>query len=354
MLRTSRSLLLVGIGLGFGGCLLPPATIVGSTAGHSSETGTSSSNSGSGTRGSSSGGAGSSSGGASSGASSSSAAGSSGGGSSSGATSTSGEDVDAGSTGPCGQVPSGPYITVTLEQTGIHPAEVAALAARGVTPGSIVGQQVAIQGVAICSAGPTYTTLATATLTAQNQNGPLVFPNLAVGGVNLGLIATYSGFAVPAPTCAQLTADGGYQDMPAPTANEVFVGIPTADIDVPAAFTITWDYATLLDCAQGQKPGTLLGAGFALLYASAPDFALDGGMAGVTFETAPAVGNLGYYAANYAGKATGQTSTNGVATFSGADYSLITVSASATGDTFASHELAALPQTCYEEYFVPQ
>ena len=45
---------------------------------------------------------------------------------------------------------------------------------------------------------------------------------------------------------------------------------------------------------------------------------------------------------------------NGIATFSGADYSLTTVGASATGDTFASHELAALPQTCYEEYFVPQ
>lgn len=51
------------------------------------------------------------------------------GGSSSGG--SSGGSSSGGAIGPCGAAPSGPYITVTLQQTGIHPAEVAALAARG-------------------------------------------------------------------------------------------------------------------------------------------------------------------------------------------------------------------------------
>ena len=259
-----------------------------------------------------------------------------------------------GGTGPCGGPATGPYITVTLQQVGVHPAEIAALVARGMTPPSIVGEQVAIQAVAFCSAGPSYTTLAAINLTQQNQTGPLVFPNLAVGGVNLGLIATYSGVAVKPPTCAQIAPDGGYPDMPAPTANEVFVGIPTTDISVPAAFTISWDYATLLDCAEGLAPGTLLNKGFALLYATEPGYSLDGGIAGVTFSQNPALAKIGYVAASYSGAASGQTSLNGVGTFSGDDYSLITVSASGAGDTFLSHELALLPQTCYEEYFVPQ
>ena len=221
------------------------------------------------------------------------------GGSSSGG--SSGGSSSGGAIGPCGAAPSGPYITVTLQQTGIHPAEVAALAARGMTPPSTVGQQVSIQGISLCNLVPSYTTLGTITITAQNQNGPLVFPNLAVGGVNVGVIASYEGYGmfngvpIQPPSCAQIAPDGGYANFPAATASEVFVGTPTADITVPAAFNISWDYATLLDCAQGLTPGTLLSGGFALLYATEAGYAVDGGIAGVTFQQNSGGGHAGLF-----------------------------------------------------------
>ncbi len=289
----------------------------------------------------------------------SSSSGSSSRGGSSGGSSSGGSSSGA-LVGPCGAAPTGPYITVTLQQTGIHPAEVAALAARGMTPPTTVGETVSIQGVSLCNLVPSYNTLGTITITEQNQNGPLVFPNLAVGGVNLGVIASYSGIAtinnvpVQPPACARISPDGGYANYPAGTASEVLVGTPTSDITVPAAFTISWDYATLLDCAQGLTPGTLLSGGFVLLYATEPDFALDAGISGVAFQQNPAAGAIDYYAAGYGAAASGQTSANGVATLSGATYQLITVAATATGATFASHELAALPMTAYQVYFVPK
>jgi hypothetical protein len=228
------------------------------------------------------------------------------------------------------------------------------------TPPTTVGEHVSIQGVALCNLVPSYNTLGTITITDQNQNGPLVFSNLPVGGVNLGVIASYDGYGtyngqpIHAPACAEISPDGGYANFPAGTASEVFVGAPTTDITVPAAFTMSWDYATLLDCAQGLTPGTLLSGGFVLLYATEPSFAVDGGLSGVTFQGTPAAGTIGYYAPGYGAAGSGQTAANGVATLSGATYQLITVSASATGATFASHELAALPNTAYQVYFVPQ
>jgi hypothetical protein len=282
-------------------------------------------------------------------------AGSSSGGGSSGGTSTGGGGGCDGSSQS-----NGPFITVTLQRTGLHPAEVAAMAALGLTPPSPVGEQISIQGIALCNLVPTYWTLGSVTITAQNQNGPIVFPHLNVGGVNLGVIASYQGVGtvngvpVQPPTCAQLRPDGGYTDYVAASASEVYVGTPTADITVPAAYAISWDYASLLDCAQGFTPGSLLSNGFVLLYATDAAFTADGGLAGVAFQQVPAAGSIGYYAAGYGAAAAGATSANGVATLSGATEQLLTVSASAPGETFASHELAAIAQTCYQVYFTPQ
>jgi len=82
------------------------------------------------------------------------------------------------------------------------------------------------------------------------------------------------------------------------------------------------------------------------------------GSSTTTSSSTPGTGTTGTGGSSTGSSSSGVGSSsgtaNGIATFSGADYSLTTVGASATGDTFASHELAALPQTCYEEYFVPQ
>jgi hypothetical protein len=245
---------------------------------------------------------------------------------------------------------------------GVHPAAVAALAALGLTPPSLVGYTVDLDAVTLQAGAPATTVVASVVLTAANENGPITFCNVNLGGgiASLGLVSAIVSGNAPAapalPTCAELTS-GGFTDSYVAAASQLFFGTPTANITEGVAFGLPASYVSLLDCGAGYVPGAagdLLSSGLALLYASQNAAAAGNALAGVTFSDG--VGTFLYYAPGYpAGAAAlaGPTQATGVATLTGIT-GLATVTATdAAAGTFNSRDLATPAGSAYMVFYAP-
>ncbi len=303
-------------------------------------------------------------------------AGSTGGGSSAGSFSGSGAtggSTAAASTGGSGSssggTSAGGGIDVTLAVVGIHPAAVAALAALPVPispPNLDGGYSVVLEGVQFTGVSAQINVLGVTPLTDGNDQGPITFSNVDVSGsvANLGLLTAivsdslFDGGLPPAPTwpsCATLqgSPDGGaYVDSFVVSSTEIHAGAPTASVDGGMAYAMPASYLALLDCAAGQPPGTFLGEGLALLYASAAPDGLGAPLPGITFAGG---GSLLYYPDGYgAGSATTSAPTGdaGVATVTGV-HGLGTLQASGGPGNFSGRSVAMGPHALFQVFFAP-
>ncbi len=300
----------------------------------------------------------------------------------SGTSGTTGGTTDGGTSSSSGSTNGGlpSTVNVTIASVGVHPAAVAALSAKGIRPPSFIGYDVVLQGVSLGATGAVITTLDAQSITAANQNQPFVFNNVPVGEItdagipccSLGLISALvppplpdGGSATGTLTwpadCSALdggTVDGGYSwDTFITAGSQIHFERPSVDVTGGASFALPMSYVTMLDCAAGQKPGTLYNSGgsspsgFALLYASQSAAGQGSAIAGVSF-TASSLSPV-YYAADYSSTASAQTTANGVATITGAPSNIATATASGGPGNFPSRELSTPPDSAYQVFYCP-
>jgi hypothetical protein len=254
--------------------------------------------------------------------------------------SNSGADGGGQDGGPCGTGPqgqdSGPVnypnsINVAFHNINVHPAAAAALRDKNLTIPDVNGLDLFLRPlVGASDGGGALGPGVHATINVQ----AVTFTGVDTSTAIYGLVASIQQ-AQPAtgfPTCQQVhsVADGG------PTADagsgaivDWFVPVfqsagsfsrPTGDLVNLAAYAVPASYISLLDCAAGQAPGTLLNMqGAILIYASVQPGGSGSAIGSISLSDG-ALDPFNYYADDYGHRATASLSglrPNGVSTLVG-------------------------------------